>query len=65
MMLREKKLEKLLIRLKNETDILGEIYDLMRDDIYRYIYSIVKSKEMAQDLTHDTFIQIYKKYSSV
>ena len=60
MMLKEKKLEKLLIRLKNETDILGEIYDLMRDDIYRYIYSIVKSKEMAQDLTHDTFIQIYK-----
>ena len=27
MMLREKKLEKLLIRLKNETDILGEIYE--------------------------------------
>ena len=59
-MLKENNLENLLIALKDDNRVIGDIYDLMYNEVYRYIYSIVHAKEYAQDLTHDTFIQIYK-----
>lgn len=48
-----------LLKTGNQ-EALGELYDLTHLDIYRYIFSIVHSKEYAQDLTHDTYIHIYK-----
>ena len=56
----EKKLENLVVELKENQDVLAQIYDCMYDEVYRYIYSIVHNKEYAQDLTHDTFIQVYR-----
>ena len=45
-------------------DALGELYDLTYLDIYKYVYSITNSKEHAQDITHDVYIQIYKNIQS-
>lgn len=59
-MSKENNLENLLIALKDDNRVIGDIYDLMYNEVYRYIYSIVHAKEYSQDLTHDTFIQIYK-----
>ena len=56
----EKKLENLVVELMENQDVLAQIYDCMYDEVYRYIYSIVHNKEYAQDLTHDTFIQVYR-----
>ena len=58
MVLNRKELENLIEELPSNQAALGEIYDLMYNDVFRYIYSIVHSKEYAQDLTHDTFIHI-------
>lgn len=41
-------------------DALGDLYDQTKDDIFRYIYSIVHNKDYASDLVQDTFIQIYR-----
>ena len=60
MVLNRRELENLIEELPSNQAALGEIYDLMYNDVFRYIYGIVHSKEYAQDLTHDTFIHIYK-----
>ena len=60
-MVKDKRLDELLNLLKEKNqEVFAELYDIMHDEIFRYIYSIVRNKEYAQDLTHDTFIQIYK-----
>lgn len=35
----------------------AEIYRHYRGDVYDYIYRRVRSRELAQDLTHDTFVR--------
>ena len=63
--MRKERLEELMSLVRSgHKDALGELYDLTYLDIYRYIYSITNSKEHAQDLTHDVFIQVYKNISS-
>lgn len=60
-MLKNEQLDELLNSLKNnDQEALAQIYDMMHNEIFRYIYSIVKNKEYAQDLTQDTFIHLYK-----
>ena len=55
------KIENLIMLIQNgQQNALGELYDICFQQIFQYIYSIVKNKEYAQDLTHDTFIQIYQ-----
>lgn len=60
MMLKEDDLEHLLLELQNNSLVLEQIYEKMYNEVYRYIYSIVRIKEYAQDLTHDVFIHIYQ-----
>ena len=61
----KKKLDLLMNKMKNgDQGALGELYDMTYLDIYKYIYSITKSSELAQDLTHDVFIQAYKNAPS-
>ncbi len=43
-------------RLKRE---FGKVYDDHVDKIYRFIYIKVNSKEVAEDLTADTFVQTW------
>ena len=56
----QKQLEKFLLQLPNDKQILADIYDLTYGAIYAFIVSIVKDREVAKDITHDTYLTIYK-----
>jgi RNA polymerase sigma-70 factor, ECF subfamily len=44
-----------------DTEAFGEIYDIFLSDIYRFIYYKVTHKELAEDLTEDTFFKAWQK----
>jgi len=44
---------------KGSMDAFGELYDALSSRIFNYARTITKSKEMAEDITHDVFLQIY------
>ena len=39
---------------------LGELYSILSARIFNYARTITRNKEMAEDVTHDVFLQIYK-----
>lgn len=41
-------------------DAFGELYDLLSERVFNYARTITKSREMAEDITHDVFIQTHK-----
>lgn len=49
---------------KGDKNAFGEIYDLLLDKIYRFIYFRVGSKEDAEDLTENVFVKIWKNIST-
>ncbi len=49
---------------KGDKNAFGEIYDLLLDRVYRFIYFRVGNKEDAEDLTETVFIKIWKSISS-
>ena len=63
MNLSQKQLEKYLISLPSNKDLLGDIYDATYEALYAFIVTIVKDRELAKDLTHDTYLTIYKNSS--
>ena len=46
-------------------DALGELYDMLSLRIFNYARTIVKSKETAEDITHDVFLQISKQAARI
>ncbi|GAA0415543.1 MAG: sigma-70 family RNA polymerase sigma factor [Bacillota bacterium] len=38
---------------------IQDLYKLYILDVYRYLFSLCKDKELAEDLTHDTFMKAY------
>jgi len=42
----------------------GQIYDQSVDGIYRFVYIKVNSKELAEDLTAETFTKVWKSFKS-
>ena len=61
-------LDKYLDRIKNgEEDALKELYELIKNNIYSFALSILKSHEDALDTLQETFISVYHnidKYKS-
>ena len=49
----------------NNINALGELYDLLARSVFNYIYVITKNKQMAEDVTHDVFLQTYQKASKI
>ena len=49
---------------RGDTNAFGEIYDLLLDKIYRFIYYRTGNKEDAEDLTETVFIKMWKSISS-
>ena len=45
-------------------DLFHVITDEFEDAIYFHVLKIVNNKEVAQDLTNDTFVKVYKNLSS-
>lgn len=52
--------DKILIKRtqKNDKDAFGKIYDQYVKKIYRFIFFKVPTKEQAEDLTHETFVNL-------
>jgi len=49
--------EELVERAKKNPEAFGELYDQYVDQIYRFVYSRVRSTEIAQDVTSDVFFK--------
>ena len=53
--------EKLIKQMsQGQMDAMGELYDLIEKDVYAYALSKTAKREDAEDITHDTFVQIWK-----
>ena len=44
----------------NKNEFFEQIYDDYKDKIYEFIFYKVSNKELAEDLTSDVFISVYK-----
>ena len=57
----QEKLVKLVAQAqKGDNNAMTELFNNFNQDIYYYIFKIVNDKELASDLTQDTFIEIFK-----
>ena len=58
--------EELIARIvkDNNTQMFALLYDRYSSIVYSKCLSFVKSKEIAEDLTHDLFIQLFTKIKS-
>lgn len=52
------------IKITNDTKLFSELYDRFSQVIYSKCYGFSKSKEEAEDLTHDIFVRLYLKIDS-
>ena len=60
-----KKMQALVEKVqKGDVQAFGEIYDLLVDKVYRFIYFRTGIKEDAEDLTENTFVKIWKSVAS-
>jgi len=46
-------------------DALGELYDLMVKRVFNYALLILRNKELAEDVTHDVFLQVHNQITRV
>ncbi len=58
---KNKRIENLLKLLADaDSNALGELYDLIKTDVYAYALSKIKNKADAEDIMQDTFVNIYR-----
>jgi RNA polymerase sigma-70 factor (ECF subfamily) len=50
---------------KGSMDAFGELYDSLARRVFNYARTITKNKEMAEDITHDVFLQTMKNASRI
>jgi len=50
----------LKLRATRDPDVYGKLYDIYVDEIYRFIYFKVASKEEAEDLTGEVFLKTWQ-----
>ena len=56
--------EKLIARMsRGEVSAMGDLYELIGTDVYAFALSKMASREDSEDITHDTFVQIWKNAS--
>ena len=61
----QKKIDGIVAKMQEgDTAAFGELYDLYLDDIYRFIFYKVTHKELAEDLTEDTFLKVWQNIQS-
>jgi RNA polymerase sigma-70 factor, ECF subfamily len=55
-----------LVRLAQEGDgeAFGQLYDAYSDTVYRYIYYRVSNKQLAEDLSSETFLRALRRIST-
>lgn len=53
--------EALIARMsEGETSAMGDLYELIKKDVYAYALSKTANRENAEDVVHDTFVQVWK-----
>ncbi|MGN1061448.1 MAG: RNA polymerase sigma factor [Candidatus Coproplasma sp.] len=58
---RNSRIEELLAKISNgDIASIGLLYDLIKTDVFAYALSKLGNKHDADDITQDTFVQIYK-----
>ena len=50
---------------KGDINALAELYDMLSLRIFNYARTITKNKELAEDITHDVFLQINKEAARI
>lgn len=54
----------LLLTAKTDKEGFNELYKYFLNDVYRFSYSLVNNQADAEDITSQTFIELYKKIDS-
>lgn len=55
------RIEKLILLVaKGETDKIGELYDLIKTDVYAFALSKLANPSDAEDIMQNTFVQVFK-----
>ena len=49
---------------EGDREALSVIYDELKNEIFRFSFSLLRSKEEAEDNLHDTVVRIYEKSST-
>ncbi len=58
---RNGKIENLILKMaEGNTDALGELYEMIKTDVYAFCLSKTGNVEDAEDATEDAFVRIYK-----
>ncbi len=58
---RDERAEELIERMSHgDVSAMGDLYELIETDVYAYALSKIAHKEDAEDITHDTFVQVWK-----
>lgn len=58
---RDARIEEVLAAMaEGDVSAMGELYELIESDVYSYALSKTASKTDAEDVTHDTFVQIWR-----
>ncbi|MBQ8409463.1 MAG: RNA polymerase sigma factor [Clostridia bacterium] len=58
---RDSAIEQYISAMANaDASAMGGLYQLIKTDVYAYALSKLGKREDAEDITHDTFVQIYK-----
>ena len=45
---------------RGDMDAFGELYDSLSSRVFNYAMTITRNKDIAEDITHDVFLQVYK-----
>lgn len=58
---RNKRIERLILQIADgNKSALGELYDLIKTDVFSFAFVKTKNKQIAEDIMQDTFVQVYK-----
>lgn len=55
----------LLQLIKGDTDAFAEIYDLYKDRIFAFAFTLTKSKEIAEEATQEVFVKLWEKRDQI
>lgn len=58
---RDERAEAMIARMSHgDVSAMGDLYELIETDVYAYALSKIANKADAEDITHDTFVQVWK-----
>ena len=58
---RDRRIDELILKMaRGDVSAMGELYELIKGSVYGYALSKTRDKDLAEDITHDTFVRIYK-----